>query len=252
MTASALHPDEEGWAVIGDDLALLARLHDREIDADLIASLRAWPVADWFALTLTGEEFEQAARLLEEALSRAPDPMTREALDEMAAEYAAIYLNHTYRISACESFWMGEDGLERQDAMFAARRCYARLGFLAPNWRLRADDHIAYELAFLAKAARRLGDPEVAREIAQFMREHPLAWVPAFAGRVARRSLSPFYAGTALLTASYLMNLGQLLQRYYGIEMTPVERKQPSTPGLQGPTCADPPPRYAPGLGPGW
>lgn len=252
MTAAASTSDEEGWTAIGDDLALLARLHDREIDADLIVSLRAWPVSDWFALTLAGDEFERTAQLLQDALALAPDPMTDQALDEMAAEFAAIYLNHTYRISACESFWTGEDGLERQDAMFAVRRCYARRGFLVPNWRVRADDHLAYQLAFLAKAARDLGDPEVAQEIAQFMRQHLLAWVPAFAGRVARRSLSPFYAGTALLTASYLSNLAAALSRYHGIDMAPAERKLPAQPRVEGPTCADPPPRYAPGLGPGW
>lgn len=252
MTAVASDTEQSGWSAIGDDLALLARLHDREIDAGLIASLRAWPVADWFALRLEGEEFEQAAELLKEALARAPEPMTERALDEMAAEYAAIYLNHTYRISACESFWMGEDGLERQDAMFDVRRCYARLGLRAPNWRVRADDHIAYQLAFLAQVAGALGDPQIGAQVAEFMRQHPLAWIPAFAGRVARRSLSPFYAGTALLTASYLTNLAGALARYHGVDVTPVERKMATQPPLQGPTCADPPPRYTPGLGPGW
>lgn len=250
MTAS--DRESRAWCAIGDDLALLARLHDREIDAGLIASLRTAPVAEWFALKLSGAEFDQASKLLEQALAKAPDPMTAQALDEMAAEFAAIYLNHTYRISACESFWTGEDGLERQDAMFAVRQCYERSGYRIPNWRLRPDDHIAHELAFMAQAASGLGELATARAIAEFMREHPLAWVPSFAGRVARRCLSPFYAGVALLTASYLRCLATTLERYHDIDMTPAALRQPAKPQPSGPTCADPPPRYAPGLGPGW
>lgn len=249
---TAAEREGQAWRAVGDDLALLARLHDREIDADLIASLRTAPVADWFALKLSGAEFEQASKLLEQALAKAPDPMTVQALDEMAAEYAAIYLNHTYRISPCESFWTGEDGLERQDAMFAVRRCYERQGYRIPNWRLRPDDHIAHELAFLAQVAPGLGEPATARAVAEFMREHPLVWVPSFAGRVARRCLSPFYAGVALLTAAYLENLAGSLGRYHIIDMTPVAVTQAARPLPSGPTCADPPPRYAPGLGPGW
>jgi TorA maturation chaperone TorD len=255
-TASAIAPEREreGWSVFGEDLALLARLHDREVDASLIESLRTAPVADWFALKISGETFERGADLLSQALLLAPLPMTGAALDEMAAEYAAIYLNHTYRISPCESFWTGDDGLERQDAMFSVRSCYARLGFRAPNWRMRPDDHIALELSFLAQAAPRLGEEEVLRIVAEFMRAHMLVWIPDFAGRVARRCLSPFYAGAALLTVAYLENLASALQGCFGFDMTPIQpEKTPLTmPQGQTSTCADPPPRYAPGSGPGW
>ncbi len=252
MTGAALEGDWEGWAALGEDLALLARLHDRELDAPLITSLRAAPVEDWFALRMSGEEFEKVSALIAHAFALAPDPLTEAALDEMAAEYAAIYLNHTYRVSACESFWVGEDGLERQEPMFSVRRCFGRFAVKAPDWRHRADDHIAYELALLAQVAPRLGDPETARAVGQFMREHPLVWVPDFAARVARRCQSPFYAGVALLTALYLKTLARLLAGAYGIDMTPVEPKTRSASTAAGPTCADPSPRYTPGPGPGW
>lgn len=254
IVASAIARDDgrEGWVAIGDDLALIARLHDREIDAHLIEALRAVSVADWFALNLSGEAFARGSELLSQALLLAPFPMTEAALDEMAAEYAAIYLNHTYRISPCESFWTGDDGLERQDAMFAVRKSYACLGFRAPNWRMRPDDHISHELAFLAQVAPRLGEPETAELIAQFMREHPLVWFPDFAGRVARRCLSPFYAGAALLTVAYIENLAALLHSCYGFDMRPPEPELPVQKQTLGPSCADPPPRYAPGAGPGW
>lgn len=251
MTNSAPTGEQWGWAAIGADLALLARLHDREVDGGLIATLRSTPVADWFALRIADQDLEKASMLLNQAFALAPEPLTAEALDEMAAEYAAIYLNHTYRVSPYESFWLTEDGLERQEPMFLVRNCFARFGFSAPNWRLRADDHIAHELAFLSQVASKLGDPDTAQIVAQFMREHPLVWIPQFAGRVARRSQSLFYAGVALLTETYLRALSDVLARCHGLDMTLIEpQKSPVLTG--GPTCADPSPRYTPGPGPGW
>jgi TorA maturation chaperone TorD len=249
VAAGALEP--RAAAGIADDLALLARLHDRELDAPLIAILRRMPVDQWFALRLEGPEFTEAARLLDDALKDAPDPVTAETLDEMAAEYAAIYLNHTYRISPHESVWVDDDGLERQEPMFRVRAAYAEFGFRVPDWRMRADDHIAHELAFLSNVAPRLAEPAAAEAIARFLREHPRVWLPEFAGRVARRCQSPFYAGIALMTTIYVSALADLLAQIYGFDPTPVEPQKhaQAAPGL---TCADPPPRYAPGAGPGW
>lgn len=251
MTGEAGVLEPQAAAGIGDDLALLARLHDRELDAPLVAILRRIPVDRWFALRLEGPEFTEAIRLLEDALKGAPDPVTPEALDEMAAEYAAIYLNHTYRISPHESVWVDEDGLERQEPMFRVREAYAEFGFCVPDWRMRADDHIAHELAFLANVAPRLADREAAEAFARFLREHPRVWLPEFAGRVVRRCQSPFYAGLALLTTTYVSALADLMAQVYGFDPTPVA-PQARSQVASGPTCADPPPRYAPGAGPGW
>lgn len=243
--------DPQAAAAISDDLALLARLHDREIDAPLIAAMRVQPIENWFALRMNTPAFEEAAQLFEIALNGAPDPLTQEALDELAVEYAAIYLNHVYRVSPHESVWVDEDGLERQAPMFRVREWYARFGFRAPDWRRRSDDHIAHEFAFLSQIAPGLTDREEATKIADFLREHPLVWVPDFAGRVARRCQSPFYAGVAVISATYLRALGDLLERVYGLDLTPIEpATAKSAPAAR--TCADPPPRYAPGLGPGW
>lgn len=253
MTEQTHALDPQAAARLGDDLALLARLHDREIDAGIIAGMRAAPVAEWFALKLSGETFEQAARLIDQALAAAPDPISWAALDDLAAEYAALYLNHTYRISPYESVWTDEDGLERQEPMFAVRKWFARFGYRAPDWRMRGDDHIAHELALLARVAPKLADADTAFALGQFMREHLLVWAPAFAARVARRCGSPLYAGIALLTVAYLAALSAVLEQVHGLDMAPVEPERPSQvrPG-PGASCADPPPRYAPGAGPGW
>jgi TorA maturation chaperone TorD len=238
-------------AAIGDDLALIARLHDREVDEALFETLRSAPTSEWFALKLQGHGFEEAGRLFALSFERAATPVSTEMLDELASEYAAIYLNHSYRVAPTESVWVDEDGLDRQEPMFKVREWYSRFGFKAPDWRKRSDDHIAHELSLLANIAPQLGDRETAQGVAQFMREHPLVWIPHFAGRVAMRCSAPFYAGVALLTVAYLESLSELLARLYGFDMTPIEPPKPVA-HSQGATCADEAPRYVPGVAPSW
>lgn len=246
--------DASAASSIADELQLLARLHDRELDAGLIAALREHPVAEWFSLRLEGPAFEEAAKLVEQAFAELPDPLTDAVLDDLAAEYAAIYLTHAYRVSPNESVWRDEDGLERQAPMFAVRSWYRRCGLQVADWRKRSEDHIAVELAFLARLMRGADDPGKAREAAAFMREHLLAWCPDFVARVVQRCQSPLYAGTALLTAAYLGQLASALAQVLNEDMTAVTMK--ASPALADAglkkTCGDPSPSYAPGAGPGW
>lgn len=252
MAVEAKTASAAAAAAIADDLALLARLHDREIDADAYESLRAAPPAEWFALKLAGHGFDEATGLFALAFERAPSPVSTDVLDELAAEYAAIYLMHGYQAAPAESVWVDDDGLERQDPMFKVRDWYARFGYKAPDWRKRSDDHIAHELAFLALLAPGLGERETAEPVAAFLREHPLVWAPQFAARVATRCSSPFYAAVALITIAYLEALSETLVRLYGFDMTPIVPKKLEAKS-NGKTCADePPPRYVPGLGPSW
>ena len=91
-----------------------------------------------------------------------------------------------------------------------------------PDWRQRADDHLVHELQFLAH----LLDPETGDtlgEAAAFMDEHLLLWLPDFSARVAQRCATPFYAGLAAVTAAYIDELRELLERVLGQPRTPRE-----------------------------
>lgn len=238
------------------DVKLLARLHDRELDAETLNAFKAKPVTRWFNLRLSGSAFEEACRLISSALEGIGDVSDRVILDEHAAEYAAIYLTHAYRAAPTESVWRDEEGLERQAAMFATRDWYEHFGVKVPNWRARSDDHIVHELEFLSLLLESSNDKQGFVQPARFLRDHPLVWVPEFCGRVVQRCKLPLYAGFALLTAAYIEHLAEFLGALSELDMTPPSLQLPpvmGTKGANGPTCGDPPAsRYVPGVEPSW
>lgn len=225
---------------LAGDIGVLVRLHDREADAALLARLKSADPARWFSLSLDGETFAQARRLLVEALA-AFGPSERD-LDMLAAEYAAIYLNYDYQAAPTESVWRDEENLERQAAMFMTRAWYARYGVRAANWRLRSDDHIVNELEFLGLAIGATERDDSLADAARFLRDHLLVWIPEFASRVTMRCEAAFYAGAALLTHAYLEALADLLGGATGLDMTrpPLKLKPMAAFAPDTPDCGSP------------
>ena len=200
---------------VADDLRVLAVLHDREAGLDLIAYLCDTDFPAAMHLANTSDRFGEGATLLAESLAAMGDAPEAWVLDELAADYAAIYLNHRYRASPCESVWLDLEGLALQDATFQIRSWYQRFGLAVKNWRTRSDDHLVAQLHFLEILLRRCDGVDIA-EIARFMDEHLLRWLPRFASRVAERCATQFYAGAALLTASYCEDVRDLLAEING------------------------------------
>ena len=243
-------PAQEERDALAEDVALLVRLADRELDAETITRLRERPPREWFALELEGEDVEAIVGHVTAGLAELSDPPTAAELDELAAEFAAIHLNHGYGAAATESVWRDEDGLEKQDAMFLVREWYARHGVKVADWRLRSDDHLVNELQFLGLMLRGASDAARLKETARFLRDHPLVWIPRFADRVAKRCELQFYAGVTLLGAVYLERLAAWLGAETGLDMTPPKLiiEKPKAP--EGPNCGSP--RNTPLTGPSW
>ncbi len=99
------------------------------------------------------------------------------------------------------------------DLTLAVMQRYEAAGFAAVEPDAGPQDHLGAELRFLAllcfreAEAWRMGDGEAAYlRIAQqraFLDEHLLAWLPDYAGRIARESREPFYAAAARLTLDH-------------------------------------------------
>ena len=177
-------------AALADDLEQLIRLHDRELDAETLAALRSADFPHGLALPPAGEAGQQAYANMAAALT---EPAS---LDELAADYAAIYLTHALRASPFESVWRDEDHLAMQNPTFSVRAFYRRHSMQVTDWRKLADDHLTHELNFLALLLER-GEQ---REAARFLGEHLMTWLPDFAQRVGARAATPFYAALAVLT----------------------------------------------------
>lgn len=217
MTAvSKAVPDHrlvEFRTAVAADLTVLAILHEREADNDLIQSLKTTGFPKSLGLKLISRQGCDATRMMQNALTELSDPLAPDDTDELAADYAAIYLLHALAASPNESFWVDEDHLERQLSMFQVRACYKRHGLAAADWRKRSDDHLTLQLQFLTRLIEPEKPGDTWSEMAQFMDEHLLRWLEKFALRVANRCTTEFYGGAVLLTNAYCEELRELLAR---------------------------------------
>jgi TorA maturation chaperone TorD len=241
---------------LGDDLRQLAALHDRELDRERIATLRADGFPESLGLLPQGQAGRDATQILLDALGGLDDPPSDKELDDLAADYADLYLNHGLQTSPLESVWLDEEGLTHQGPMFEVRDYYQRHGLGSAAWRVRSDDHLCLQLEFLAFLFEQAADatnPQVLFiEAANFLDEHLLRWIPEFGLRTAHRCATPFYAGLGLLTAGYVEELRQLLEEALG-QARPTadeieERMHPAAEAI--PVAA--PTAYVPGVAPSW
>lgn len=238
--------NREMATALAEDAEALAALHDRELTAETIAALREVGFPHNFGLLPAGEHSIEAWRLMAAALEET-DPG---ALDQLAVDYAAIYLTGAYGASPCESVWTDDDHLACQDAMFALRQIYAAAGLAAEDWRRRPDDHLVLQLLYIAHALRRSDGPEELRRLAAMLDEHLLRWLPDFAARVAARAETPFFAVLGRLTFAWCEQLRDLLAEGLG-EPRPTRedievRLKPQRRAEAAPLA------YMPGAAPSW
>jgi len=244
--------DAAPWrALLAEDLSLLARLHGAELDAETLGALKAAEFPACLALPPGSREGEEARRLMAQTLAGG-DPVFDLALDDLAADYAAIYLTGRYHASPNESAWLDPDGLERQGPMFAVREWYQKYALAAGDWRKRQDDNLCLQLQFIAHLCRIADDKAGWRAVADFLDGHVLRWLNRFAERVAGRAATPFYAALGMLSADTLHTLRAALVVLAdaplparGEEVRPKEEMPPSL------GCGDSV-AFAPGAGPGW
>ncbi len=235
---------------VAGDLALLSVLHASELDADRLAELQRLDFPDALAFRLQGDFGRDAMSLMREAMNELPDEPSAALLDELAADFAAIYLTNGYGAYPAESVWIDEDGLTMQEPMFQVRDWYQRYGLAVEDWRVRSDDHLVYQLDFLSHVLRDGGDEDLPG-LARFMDEHLLRWVLDFARRVASRCATPLYAGLNSLTAAYVDELRDVLAEVLGeARPTPEEIDERMRPKAEVQVAM--PERYVPGVAPSW
>ncbi|WP_194266197.1 molecular chaperone [Dechloromonas sp. H13] len=239
-------------AALADDLDQLVRLHDRELDGDTIAALKAADFPHGLALAPADDVAAAAHANVAAALAALPVPPEKAALDELAADYAAIYLNNSLGASPYESIWLDDDHLACQRPMFELREIYAAAGYQAVDWRSRFDDHLVMQLHYLSHVLRSAAvDGE---KMANFIDEHVGYWFPDFAQRVALGCNTPFYAALAELTHVWLLRLRNLLDE---IHACPLPTREQMTARIQRKLALEKaeiaPIRFMPGAqGPSW
>lgn len=208
MMGAALPLSGAAFAAAAEDLAALAWLHEAERDVETLTHLRASGFPEGLALIAADDPVCVAMSDALKVISGVAEQDKQKLQDDLAADYAAIYLTHALRASPCESVWLDEENLMMQAPSFAVREYYKKHGIAAKDWRQMADDHLANELAFVAYL---LGKSE-GEESRSFLADHLLKWLPMFAERVSARASTNFYAALANLTLRVVENLRSHLE----------------------------------------
>jgi len=196
---------------VAEDLRELALLQDSEITQPLLSELKQINFPQNLGLHLQDEASQQAADFIHQTIAALPTPIEKSLLDDLAADYAAIFLNSSLHTSPYESVWLTDDGLTRQEPMFQVRHWYEKYELAAQNWRIRPDDHLVLQLQFLSHLFALDDKRETLQDAAQFLDEHLLRWLPQFSARVAKRCATQFYAGLTVLMTQYLEEMRDIL-----------------------------------------
>ena len=236
-------------AAVAHDTLALAVLHNEELTAEMITRLRTGRFPLDLCLNLVSEHGTETIRLLQAGIESIGDTVDQETLDELAADYAAIYLTHSLHASPYESVWLDEEGLAMQEPMFQIREAYERHGLSVHDWRHRSDDHLVLQLQFVSHMLENAAPFE---EIATFLDEHLLRWLPDFGSRVAARCATPCYAGLAAFTAAYMDEVRDLLAEVLDQPRPSREEVEQRLKQAQTSEVALPDPKFVPGAAPSW
>jgi len=208
-----------------EDLDQLIRLHDRELDAETLAALRTAAFPGGLALSAADEAGETAYSNMAAALRESP------TLDELAADYAAIYLNNSFGASPYESVWLSDEHLACDRSMFELREIYAAAGWRVGDWRSRFDDHLVLQLQYLrhvlasgATMETATGPRVAPEELAGFIDEHIGYWLPEWGQRVSSHCGTRFYAALAELTYVWVLRFREVLGEIHDLPLPSRER----------------------------
>lgn len=245
--AAAMKQLAEWRKAVAQDLRELALLHSGELDAASARALVDAAYPNGLTISLTTDDAQAALELMRQVVAALAQASEAE-LDELAADFAAIYLNGAYHAPANESGWLDDDGLARQAPMFAVREWYRRHGVAAGDWRKRADDDLVLELQFVALLCDQEQSREALEGCARFMDRHLLCWLDDFARAVAQRCRTPFYAALVLLTAAYCNGLREVLAQLLDLPRPPQHAPVTAERGNADDATAP----FTPGAAPSW
>lgn len=109
-----------------------------------------------------------------------------------------------------ESVYLSEEHILFERETLEVRKWYANYGLRVPQLHVVPDDHIGYELSFLARLCERAasmlesGNSEAASDVISdsrsFVETHPYLWVRLFVSRILEHAQTDFYPAIGLLT----------------------------------------------------
>lgn len=147
---------------------------------------------------------------------------TAAALDRLGDEYTRLLIGpHKLPAPPWESVYVTKERTLFQENTLKVRRTYLKYQFLPANYPHEADDHLAFELDFMAHLARLTSasfDEHSTADAKQllhdqktFLDEHLLVWIGGFARDIQNSKTHYFYPQMAALTKQFLHTDHQVL-----------------------------------------
>lgn len=201
-----------------------------DVAARVVSSLLLGPPGDelraMFADAEAAQEWplpdEEATRALREVTAAAPDTE-----DMLRRDHFRLFVGPG-RGFACpyESVYTSRDQLVFGDETLDVRATYARIGLEAPGGGAEPDDHLGFEIAYIAEVAHRIvhvSDDEQARhrlrsELGRFLVDHVDRYAGKVMDQVAEHAETAVYRALPALTRSVIDTAHALSVRHLPIE----------------------------------
>jgi TorA maturation chaperone TorD len=189
--------------------ALLSRLLREEVSAESLRRLRK---------VREGADDSEAAGegliLLDRYLSKTESHEEQNVLDELATDYAGLFLNAGDRpVHPYESVYSSPERLLMQRARVEVRQIYAASGLVLSGGN-EPEDHIALEMEYMNHLCSRTvnasekGDEESVRAYLKsqraFLENHLLRWARQFSEDLMRFAATDFYRALGCLIRDFL------------------------------------------------
>ena len=204
--------DMEAWERAADMAALLAALLRDEPRGEWLGRLAADEVFAELPYAQDNEDAEAGRALVEAWLATCDEA----ALEAARSDYMALFVGPgTPLAPPWESVCRHKDeALVFQKEPLEVRAAYQELGLQVEKLHHEPDDHIAYELEFLAVAAQQAADAaeagddgraaEAEAALRDFLERHLSRWGFAWADMVLEHANTDLYHGLALLVKGCL------------------------------------------------
>lgn len=186
----------------------LARIYRDEVDQELLDRIiKMAPSVD-----IDETEISEGYRMLKSFIGH----LTGSTVTDLAVEYARIFLGAGIKDAAYpyESVYTSPNKLVMQEARDQVLKLYREEGLDRAEEFNEPEDHIAFELEFMAflcqkttealKAGDKVGASAYLNKQKQFLAKHLIPWAPTFCADIQRIAQADFYKAIAKITLGYL------------------------------------------------
>jgi TorA maturation chaperone TorD len=196
----------------------LARLSFAELDVETLEHLHSSGVLEDFPVQWESDaraELQQGLQLMARGLQLPQKTL----LAVLAADFSHLFLGYSLACPPFESAYRNEEHLLLCEETLEVRHFYQQYGFRRQEALQLPDDHVAFELEFLALLGQAAHDAAATpahvvdslRASQQFLQEHVLAWVPEFAQDLFHNAETDFYRGVALFLRGFIQLDAEIL-----------------------------------------